>query len=97
MRCACESRKEFHDDVLEPELVAATIETIPNDGLKPMIVCVHPEIDARSRNPLMLQTVLRLDAETIARVFCAAAVNGGQVIGACKDQNQSVWCASSCF
>ncbi|MEL6180529.1 MAG: DUF6596 domain-containing protein [Myxococcota bacterium] len=34
-----------------------------------MFVCAHPAIDTRVRTPLMLQTVLGLDAATIARTF----------------------------
>ncbi|MEM6371164.1 MAG: DUF6596 domain-containing protein [Pseudomonadota bacterium] len=64
-----EQRIEFHDDVPEPEHVDATIETIPDDRLKLMFVCAHPAIDPRIRTPLMLQTVVGLDSETIARAF----------------------------
>ena len=64
-----DQRIEFHDDVPEPEQVDATIETIPDDRLKLMFVCAHPAIDARTRTPLMLQTVVGLDSETIARAF----------------------------
>ncbi len=64
-----DKRIEFHDEVPEPERVDATIETIPDDRLKLMFVCAHPAIDARIRTPLMLQTVVGLDSETIARAF----------------------------
>jgi RNA polymerase sigma-70 factor (ECF subfamily) len=41
----------------------------PDDRLKLLFVCAHPAIDAAARAPLMLQTVLGLDAERIASVF----------------------------
>ncbi len=34
-----------------------------------MFVCAHPAIDAAARAPLILQTVLGIDAATIARAF----------------------------
>lgn len=42
---------------------------LPDDRLKLMFVCAHPAIDARMHTPLMLQTVLGLDAADIARAF----------------------------
>jgi predicted RNA polymerase sigma factor len=44
-------------------------EAIPDERLKLMFVCAHPAIDAAVRTPLMLQTVLGLEAEAIARAF----------------------------
>lgn len=41
----------------------------PDERLKLLFVCAHPAIDAAARAPLMLQTVLGLDAERIASVF----------------------------
>jgi RNA polymerase sigma-70 factor (ECF subfamily) len=41
----------------------------PDDRLKLMFVCAHPAIDAAARTPLMLQTVLGLDAARIASAF----------------------------
>jgi len=64
-----DQRIEFHDEVPEPEQVYPTIEPIPDERLKLMFVCAHPAIDARIRTPLMLQTVVGLDSETIARAF----------------------------
>lgn len=40
-----------------------------DERLKLLFVCAHPAIDAGIRTPLMLQTVLGLDAEEIARAF----------------------------
>src|SRR5438270_416967 len=44
----------------------------PDDRLKLMFVCAHPAIDAGARTPLMLQTVLGLDAARIASAFLVA-------------------------
>jgi RNA polymerase sigma-70 factor (ECF subfamily) len=48
---------------IEPE------EAQLDDRLKLLFVCAHPAIDAAIRTPLMLQTVLGLEAEQIARAF----------------------------
>ncbi|MEL7150788.1 MAG: DUF6596 domain-containing protein [Pseudomonadota bacterium] len=40
-----------------------------DERLKLMFVCAHPAIDATIRTPLMLQTVLGLEAEQIAKAF----------------------------
>ena len=49
--------------VIEPE------ETQLDERLKLMFVCAHPAIDEAIRTPLMLQTVLGLEAEQIAGAF----------------------------
>ncbi|MDX1972809.1 MAG: DUF6596 domain-containing protein, partial [Candidatus Sumerlaeia bacterium] len=46
-----------------------TMETIPDERLKLLFVCAHPAIDSSIRTPLMLQTVLGLDAIRIAKAF----------------------------
>jgi predicted RNA polymerase sigma factor len=46
--------------------------TIPDERLKLLFVCAHPAIEADMRTPLMLQTVLGLDAAEIARAFLVA-------------------------
>ena len=40
-----------------------------DERLKLLFVCAHPAIDANVRTPLMLQTVLGLEADEIARAF----------------------------
>lgn len=52
--------------------------TIPDDRLRLMFVCAHPAIDAAIRAPLMLQTVLGLDAARIAAAFLTSASALGQ-------------------
>ena len=46
-----------------------TASPFPDDRLKLLFVCAHPAIDAAVRTPLMLQTVLGLDAQRIASAF----------------------------
>ena len=44
-------------------------ERIPDRRLELMCVCAHPAIEASIRTPLILQTVLGLNADSIARAF----------------------------
>ena len=44
-------------------------ETQLDERLKLLFVCAHPAIDEKIRTPLMLQTVLGLEAEQIANAF----------------------------
>jgi RNA polymerase sigma-70 factor (ECF subfamily) len=70
LRLAAERRQDapsFGDD-----------EVFPDDRLKLMFVCAHPAIDAGARTPLMLQTVLGLDAARIASAFLVAPAAMGQ-------------------
>jgi RNA polymerase sigma-70 factor (ECF subfamily) len=53
-------------------------ERFPDDRLKLMFVCAHPAIDAGARTPLMLQTVLGLDAARIASAFLVAPATMSQ-------------------
>ncbi|HEU4368415.1 MAG TPA: DUF6596 domain-containing protein [Methylomirabilota bacterium] len=48
---------------------AAMRTDFPDDRLKLLFVCAHPAIDPDAHTPLMLQTVLGLDAARIARAF----------------------------
>jgi RNA polymerase sigma-70 factor, ECF subfamily len=48
---------------------ATTHETFPDERLKLLFVCAHPTIDPAARTPLMLQTVLGVDAARIASAF----------------------------
>lgn len=50
----------------------------PDERLKLLFVCAHPAIDAAARAPLMLQTVLGLDAARIARAFLTSPAALGQ-------------------
>ena len=53
----------------EQDAAAADAPRIPDERLKLLLVCAHPAIDAASRTPLMLQTVLGLEARQIASAF----------------------------
>ena len=50
----------------------------PDERLKLLFVCAHPAIDPAARAPLMLQTVLGLDAARIASAFLVAPAAMGQ-------------------
>jgi predicted RNA polymerase sigma factor len=50
----------------------------PDDRLKLLFVCAHPAIDAGMHTPLMLQTVLGLDAARIAHAFLVSPATMGQ-------------------
>ena len=49
--------------------VATMTSIFPDERLKLLFVCAHPAIDVAARTPLMLQTVLGLDAARIASAF----------------------------
>jgi RNA polymerase sigma-70 factor (ECF subfamily) len=51
---------------------------VPDERLALMFVCAHRAIDPAVRAPLMLQTVLGLDAATIASAFLTAPATMGQ-------------------
>jgi predicted RNA polymerase sigma factor len=50
----------------------------PDDRLKLLFVCAHPAIDSSMHTPLMLQTVLGLDAARIAHAFLVSPATMGQ-------------------
>jgi len=50
----------------------------PDERLKLLFVCAHPAIDPTMHTPLMLQTVLGLDAARIAGAFLISAKTMGQ-------------------
>lgn len=64
-----DARIEFREELPERAKEDQPLSGIPDDRLKLMFVCAHPAIDARIHTPLMLQSVLGLDAEVIARAF----------------------------
>ncbi len=53
-------------------------DDFPDERLKLLFVCAHPAIDAGARAPLMLQTVLGLDAARIASAFLISPTAMGQ-------------------
>ena len=50
----------------------------PDERLKLLFVCAHPAIDPAMHTPLMLQTVLGLDAASIAQAFLIPPTTMGQ-------------------
>ena len=58
------------------EVVPGTV--FPDERLKLLFVCAHPAIDEAARAPLMLQTVLGLDAARIASAFLIAPATMSQ-------------------
>jgi RNA polymerase sigma-70 factor (ECF subfamily) len=60
--------------ISEAELPAG----FPDERLKLMFVCAHPAIDPGMHTPLMLQSVLGLDAMRIGRAFLVAPATMGQ-------------------
>lgn len=56
----------------------------PDERLKLLFICAHPAIDAAARTPLMLQTVLGLDAVRIASAFLVRPTTMGQRLSRAK-------------
>jgi predicted RNA polymerase sigma factor len=63
-------REESKDMASSPEF--------PDERLKLLFVCAHPAIDPGMHTPLMLQTVLGLDAARIAHAFLISPTTMGQ-------------------
>src|SRR6266404_1155137 len=59
------------------EEMALSVE-FPDERLKLLFVCAHPAIDPAMHTPLMLQTVLGLDAARIAGAFLVSPKTMGQ-------------------
>lgn len=66
------------DLALLQDEAAPEAQAVPDDRLKLLFVCAHPAIDAAVRTPLMLQTVLGLDAKQIGAAFLVAPATMGQ-------------------
>jgi predicted RNA polymerase sigma factor len=62
----------------EPATSATVGDMFPDRRVELMFVCAHPAIDPSLHAPLMLQTVLGLDAARIAQAFLVAPVTMGQ-------------------
>src|SRR5438093_11820994 len=74
-------REESKDKTLSPEF--------PDERLKLLFVCAHPAIDPAMHTPLMLQTVLGLDAARIAQAFLIAPKTMGQRLFRAKTKIRS--------
>jgi predicted RNA polymerase sigma factor len=71
---------EFQAIVEGLEIAAArpAVEEIPDRRLALIFACTHPAIDATMRAPLILQTILGLDAGRIASAFLISPATMGQ-------------------
>ena len=61
------------DETVEQAVADMDPDAIPDERLKLLFICAHPAIDEKIRTPLMLQTVLGLEAKQIASAFLVAA------------------------
>src|SRR5262245_38896515 len=63
---------------LAQETEEADVPEFPDRRLELLFVCAHPALDAALHTPLMLQTVLGLDAARIAQAFLVSPSAMGQ-------------------
>lgn len=68
----------------EAQDVASADDLFPDERLKLLFICAHPAIDVGVRTPLMLQTVLGLDAARIASAFLVQPSAMGQRLSRAK-------------
>ena len=80
------SEKFLQQIAEEAQTVAATHEHFPDERLKLLFVCAHPAIDPAARTPLMLQTVLGVDAARIASAFLVSPAAMGQRLVRAKNK-----------
>jgi RNA polymerase sigma-70 factor (ECF subfamily) len=73
-----EERASDHVQLLAEELNMSPQSEIPDHRLALMFACAHPSIDPAVRAPLILQTVLGLDAARIASAFLVSPTTMGQ-------------------
>src|SRR5208282_1615598 len=66
----------LREESKEPNMTLST--EFPDERLKLLFVCAHPAIDPAMHTPLMLQTVLGLDAARIAGAFLISPKTMGQ-------------------
>ena len=73
----------------ESSTEAALSTEFPDERLKLLFVCAHPAIDPAMHTPLMLQTVLGLDAARIGQAFLIAPKTMGQRLFRAKTKIRS--------
>ena len=66
------------ENSVEPVMNDLDPHEIPDERLRLLFVCAHPAIDEQIRTPMMLQTVLGLDAKQIAGAFLVPAATMAQ-------------------
>jgi predicted RNA polymerase sigma factor len=77
--------KLLKEDSMETVIAAE----FPDERLKLLFVCAHPAIDPAMHTPLMLQTVLGLEAARIAQAFLIAPKTMGQRLFRAKTKIRS--------
>jgi predicted RNA polymerase sigma factor len=76
---AAQTSVELTDEVAETVFITdKDPDLIPDERLKLLFVCAHPAIDTALRAPLMLQTVLGLEADQIGNAFAVPATTMAQ-------------------
>ena len=70
----------------ELEAMASHAQHIPDERLALMFACAHPAIDPGIRSPLILQTVLGLDAADIGSAFLVTPAAMGQRLARAKNK-----------
>lgn len=76
--------------LLREEQAAVEAPDFPDERLKLLLVCAHPAIEPGMRAPLMLQTVLGLDAARIGSAFLVAPATMGQRLVRAKARIKSL-------
>jgi RNA polymerase sigma-70 factor (ECF subfamily) len=77
-RRSAESATEEVRSIAEGLAAAESEMHIPDHRLSLMFACAHPAIDPAARAPLILQTILGLDAATIAHAFLVSPATMSQ-------------------
>src|SRR5215472_10896448 len=72
--------------LLADELASIAKEDIPDHRLALMFACAHPAIDEAMHAPLILQTILGLDAARIASAFLVSPAAMGQRLARAKNK-----------
>jgi predicted RNA polymerase sigma factor len=75
---AYQSRADFVEDEIESIAAEIDDDDLPDERLKLLLVCAHPAIDPAIHAPLMMQTVLGIEAEFIARAFIVPSATMAQ-------------------
>jgi len=73
----------------EDSMETAITTEFPDERVKLLFVCAHPAIDPAMHTPLMLQTVLGLDAARIAQAFLIPPKTMGQRLFRAKTKIRS--------
>ena len=77
---------EHQLQTLEAERLSGSASAEPDPRLSLMFACSHPSIDQKARAPLVLQTVLGIDAKRMAPVFLVSPNALGQRLARAKNK-----------